>query len=118
MNILETLVQLRNDIKTWVTNNLQALNTKINEKTISVDSELSTTSINPVQNQAITNAINNIPIFSGDYNDLKNKPTIPSTEGFATQDYVDTQIQEAVKNFITQAQMEAWVNESILGGEW
>lgn len=50
MNILETLVQLRNDIKTWVTNNLQALNTKINEKTISVDSELSTTSVNPVQN--------------------------------------------------------------------
>lgn len=118
MNILETLVQLRDDIKTWVTNNLQALNTKIDEKTIPVDNELSATSVNPVQNQAITNAINNIPTFSGDYNDLKNKPPIPSVEGLATQDYVNAQIQEAVKNLITQAQMEAWVNESILGGEW
>jgi ABC-type Zn uptake system ZnuABC Zn-binding protein ZnuA len=48
MNILETLVQLRDDLKTWVTNNLNALNKKIDEKTIPIDSELSTTSTNPV----------------------------------------------------------------------
>ena len=118
MNILETLVQLRDDIKTWVTNNLQALNTKIDEKTIPVDSELSATSTNPVQNQAITNAINNIPTFSGDYNDLDNKPTIPSVEGLATQDYVNTQIQAAIANLLTREQMEAYVEETILGGEW
>lgn len=57
MNILETLVQLRDDIKTWVTNNLQALNTKIDEKTIPVDSELSTTSVNPVQSKVIVEAL-------------------------------------------------------------
>lgn len=30
--------------------------------------------------------------FSGDYNDLENKPTIPSIEGLATEDYVDNEI--------------------------
>ena len=30
--------------------------------------------------------------FSGSYNDLTNKPTIPSIEGLATETYVDTQI--------------------------
>lgn len=30
--------------------------------------------------------------FSGDYNDLKNKPNIPSLDGYATEDYVQQQI--------------------------
>ncbi|MEE1084282.1 MAG: hypothetical protein UH850_11215 [Paludibacteraceae bacterium] len=76
MNILNVLKQLRDDIKTWVTNNLNALNTKIDEKTIPIDSELSSTSTNPVQNKAIKKAIDNIPTFSGDYNDLTNAPDI------------------------------------------
>jgi maltodextrin utilization protein YvdJ len=76
MNILETLVQLRDDLKTWVTNNLNALNAKIDEKTIPIDKELSATSTNPVQNKTITNAINNIPRFSGSYNDLTDAPNI------------------------------------------
>lgn len=76
MDILESLKQLRDDIKIWVTNNLNALNAKIDEKTIPIDSELDSTSTNPVQNQAITKAINNIPRFSGDYNDLTNAPNI------------------------------------------
>ena len=76
MNILNALKQLRDDIKAWVTNNLNALNAKIDEKTIPIDSELSSTSTNPVQNKAIKKAIDNIPIFSGDYNDLTNAPNI------------------------------------------
>ena len=80
MNILETLKKLRDDLKLWVTNNLNALNTKIDEKTIPVDSKLSATSTNPVQNKTITNAINNIPKFSGDYNDLTNAPNIAEDE--------------------------------------
>lgn len=76
MNILDALKQLRDDIKTWVTTNLNALNTKIDEKTIPIDNELSTTSTNPVQNKTITNAINNIPRFSGSYNDLTDAPNI------------------------------------------
>lgn len=96
MNILETLVQLRDDLKTWVTNNLNALNKKIDEKTIPIDSELSATSTNPVQNKVInaeisslsdlvgnksvatqiSTAIANQDLFSGDYNDLTNAPNI------------------------------------------
>jgi hypothetical protein len=37
---------------------------------------LSSTSTNPVQNKAIKEAIDNIPKFSGDYNDLTNAPDI------------------------------------------
>lgn len=48
MNILEALVRLRDDLKLWVTNNLQALKNEVDKK-----SE-----------------------FSGDYNDLTNKPDI------------------------------------------
>ena len=76
MNILNALKQLRDDIKIWVTNNLNALNAKIDEKTIPIDSKLSTTSTNPVQNKIITEALNNVPRFSGDYNDLTNAPNI------------------------------------------
>lgn len=76
MDILETLIRLRDDVKTWVTNNVTALNSKVDEKTIPVDSELSSTSTNPVQNKAIANAINNIPKFSGSYNDLTDAPNI------------------------------------------
>lgn len=96
MNILETLVQLRDDLKTWVTNNLNALNAKIDEKTIPIDNELSATSTNPVQNKVInaeisslsdlvgdksvatqiSTAIANQDLFSGDYNDLTNAPNI------------------------------------------
>ena len=96
MNILEILVQLRDDLKTWVTNNLNALNNKIDEKTIPIDNKLSATSTNPVQNKVInaeisslsnlvgntsvasqiSTAIANQDLFSGDYNDLVNAPNI------------------------------------------
>lgn len=80
MNILNTLIQLRDDIKAWVTINLNALNSKIDSKTIPIDSELSTTSTNPVQNKTIAEALNNVPRFSGDYNDLTNAPNIAEDE--------------------------------------
>ena len=96
MDILNALKQLRDDIKAWVTINLNALNAKIDEKTIPIDNELDSTSMNPVQNQAIAKEINSIndrvgttsvstqisqaiskvPTFSGDYNDLINAPNI------------------------------------------
>lgn len=96
MNILQILKQLRDDLKAWATNNFNALNAKIDEKTIPIDSELDQTSTNPVQNKAIatevadinkrvgntsvatqiSNAIAKQPHFSGDYNDLTNAPNI------------------------------------------
>ena len=100
MNILNVLIQLRDDLKSWVTINLNALNNKIDEKTISIDNELDSTSTNPVQNKAITAEIEDInsrigdtpiatqildaiakqPNFSGDYNDLVNAPNIDEDE--------------------------------------
>ena len=76
MNLLEAIKRLRDDIKTWVIVNLNALNNKIDEKTFPVDNRLDSTSTNPVQNKVITKALNNVPRFSGDYNDLTNAPNI------------------------------------------
>lgn len=83
MTILEALVKLRDDLKTWVTNNLNVLNSKIEEKTVPIDADLSATSANPVQNKTITEEfsslrqeIKNFESFSGDYNDLTNAPNI------------------------------------------
>lgn len=50
-------------------------------ETITIDSELSTTSTNPVQNKAITNALNN----------KANLSDIPSLTGYATQTWVEEQ---------------------------
>lgn len=36
------------------------------------------------------------PLFSGEYNDLKNKPTIPSVEGFAKEKYVDEKVASGI----------------------
>lgn len=100
MNILEALTQMRDDLKTWVTNNLNAINSKIDEKTIPIDNELSAESTNPVQNKVIQEKIDEIntligdePVadqisaaiasqnhFSGDYNDLTNAPNIVENE--------------------------------------
>lgn len=100
MNIINAIAQLRDDLKIWVTHNLNALNNKIEEKTVTIDNILDSTSLNPVQNQAITNEINNLnnligdttvseqisqaiskqEHFSGDYNDLTNAPNIITDE--------------------------------------
>lgn len=56
MNILDALKRLRDDIKTWVANNLKDLNNRL------------------------TKSINNIPKFSGNYNDLTDAPNIIEDE--------------------------------------
>lgn len=84
MNIIQTLQQLRDDIKTWVTNNIQALNQKIDSLTIPVDKELNNQSLNPVQNKTITEELEKINTkientnvgFTGEYSDIKNAPDI------------------------------------------
>ena len=53
MDILESLVQLRDDLKIWITNNVNAVNAKIDEKTIPIDNQLNSASTNPIQNQAV-----------------------------------------------------------------
>lgn len=40
------------------------------------------------------------PLFSGDYDDLTNKPTIPSIEGLATETFVNDAISAAIGDAI------------------
>lgn len=83
MTILEALIQLRDDLKTWVTNNLRTKVDKESGKGLStndytsvekeklagiadganktvVDEALDDTSENPVQNKTVASAISNI----------------------------------------------------------
>ena len=84
MTISESLRQLRDDLKLWVTNNLKALNDQIDAKTIPIDNILDEQSTNPVQNKTITEEINKLSSkieegnnnFSGEYSDIKNAPDI------------------------------------------
>lgn len=100
MNIINAIIQLRDDLKTWVTNNLKALDAKIDSKTIPIDLDFDINSTNPVQNQTITREINTINDkvgtssvseqidkaissqyhFNGDYNSLTNAPSITENE--------------------------------------
>jgi hypothetical protein len=100
MNILQFLQRFRDDFKAWVTVNLKALDKKIDDKTFPVDTKLSSTSKNPVQNKVINaelddlkSKVGNTPVanqisdamakythFSGDYNDLINAPNIVEDE--------------------------------------
>ena len=78
---------------------------------ITVDSELSLTSTNPVQNKVITEALNGkldasaytpTEQVQSDWNVtdsastayIKNKPTIPSLSGYATEEWVETNYQD------------------------
>lgn len=79
MNILDTLVKLRDDIKTWVANNITSLNSKVDTNQSKVDKKLNKLNelvgTTPVSEQ-ISHAVNAQEHFSGDYNDLTNAPDI------------------------------------------
>ena len=88
MTITETLKQLRDDLKIWVTNNLRALDEKIEQNTVLIDNALDENSTNPVQNKAIVEELNKLSekigegggSFSGDYSDIPNAPDIIDDE--------------------------------------
>ena len=46
-------------------------------------------------NSELANKANKSELFSGSYNDLTDKPTIPSLDGYATQSYVTDEINKA-----------------------
>lgn len=60
MNIIQAIKKLRDDIKAWVTNNLHALNTKIENNTVQIDDKLDATSTNPIQNKVVAEKIDEI----------------------------------------------------------
>lgn len=49
-------------------------------------------------NKAISDKADRDELFSGDYNDLKNKPDIPSVEGLASEQFVTNQIKPLQDN--------------------
>lgn len=69
--------------------------------------------------------------FSGNYNDLTNKPSIPSIDGLATEAYVDTQINaidipsalselsaDSTHRLVTDAEKAAWNAKSNFSGSY
>ena len=56
---------------------------------------------------------NNKSEFDGDYDSLINKPTIPSIEGLASEDYVNTYVEEAIKDIPTvPTKLSEFTNDS------
>ena len=100
---------------------------------VTVDSALSTTSENPVQNKVITGALNNkadtsslsTVATSGSYNDLSNKPNIPTAISDLTNDsdFIETSSTTGlIKNdgsidtntYLTQHQdVSTWTSQTI-----
>lgn len=90
------------DLQTTAKNNLVAAINEARQSgggggSVTVDSEMSSTSTNPVQNKVIKTALDAKAdsedlaevATSGSYNDLSNKPTIPSISGLQTQNITD-----------------------------
>lgn len=103
LNGQEYVVEEENGVFSVVlTNSLDVIGTcvelvVIDANTVNVamiDRELDENSENPLQNKVVKRALDgkldvDTFLFSGDYNDLENKPEIPSTEGLATTEYVN-----------------------------
>ncbi len=53
--------------------------------------------------------------FSGDYNDLTNKPTIPSTEGFATVEQLTQGLASKQDTLVSGISIKTINNQSLLG---
>ena len=69
MEVTNALKRLRDDLKEWTTNNILSLKTYVDKTK-----------------------------FSGSYNDLTNKPNIPSIEGLATEELVNNLNNDVVEN--------------------
>ena len=69
MEVTNALKKLRDDLKEWTTNNILSLKTYVDKTK-----------------------------FSGSYNDLTNKPEIPSIEGLATEELVNNLNNDVVED--------------------
>ena len=101
-----------NGLKQWVNNMLTVLDEKLTKRINDVTDDMSVRiddvatrqddmvkSVNNTSPDENGNVVIEIPEgFSGDYNDLINKPTIPSLNGLATETYVDTQLTTKIDN--------------------
>ena len=61
------------------------------------------------EHQSLADYAKKSELFSKDYNDLTNKPTIPSVEGLASTQYVDNKVSEIVVPSLDGYATEQWV---------
>ena len=61
------------------------------------------------EHQSLAEYAKKSELFSKDYNDLTNKPTIPSVEGLASTQYVDNKVSEIVVPSLDGYATEQWV---------
>ena len=64
---------------------------------------------------------NNKSTFNGNYNDLTNKPTIPTLNGYATEQYVNEEIEkidvtEQLTDYAKKSELHSHSNKSVLDG--
>ena len=92
----EDLNDKANKVHTHTIAEIDNLQTNLNNKANKTDlhSHSNKTVLDSITSTDVENW-NNKSEFSGDYNDLTNKPTIPSLEGYATQNYVKNEIANA-----------------------
>ena len=92
MEVTNALKRLRDDLKEWTTNNILSLKTYVDKNK-----------------------------FSGSYNDLTNKPEIPSIEGLATEELVNNlnnDVVESINEINTELETKAsteFVNTTLDG---
>lgn len=71
------------------------------------------------EHQSLAEYAKKSELFSKDYNDLTNKPTIPSLDGYATEQWVEgkgylTQHQ-SLADYSTTTQVQSMINTAIAG---
>lgn len=94
MNILNVLARLRDDIKTWVTNNINNLNTKIDNK---------------LDSGALPGAIDDAIAQAKKSGDLKGEKGADGYTPVRGTDYWTD---------ADKAEIKSYVDEAILRGEW
>ena len=111
-NINQDISDLENNTKTNAENILNLSNTveenyntlnysvTVNENNISQNTQdISDLQTNLNENYTPTSELA-VVALSGDYNDLLNQPEIPSIEGLATTEYVDTKVNETLGTIV------------------
>lgn len=112
---IERLSTLKNYDDTDIKN---TLNSKANKTEL--HSHANKTVLDNISSAKVTEW-DNKSTFSGNYNDLANKPTIPSLNGYATEQYVNEEIEkidvtEQLTDYAKKSELHSHSNKSVLDG--
>ena len=127
-NIRSQLNNIENEI-----DELREGNTEIDLTNYVTKSELSTkadkTELHSHTNKTVLDGISSAKVtewdnkstFSGNYNDLTNKPTIPTLNGYATEQYVNKEIEkidvtDQLTDYAKKSELHSHSNKSVLDG--